>query len=170
MLHNTHSTITTTEQNMPHMSERAELNDVIARTREGIAERLVELGVKPGAAVRAVAKQVKFGRAPNGTILMKRGAWVAATPYKNDCAAHILPSIPPEQRKDFSSGDAEEEMWAVAERRLYDSHPVLSREQLLEREREAVIAKARGELGDQDSETLSIAELAERKRTGTSVY
>jgi len=32
------------------------------------------------------------------------------------------------------------------------------------------LGKSRGELGDQDAETLSIAELAERKRTGISFY
>lgn len=122
---------------MSHMSERDELNDVIARSRSGIAEHLIEMGVKPDAAAKAVFKQVKFGRAPNGAVLMKRGAWVAsAISYQKDCATHILSSIPPEDRKDFSDGDEEDEMWASAEKRLYDSNPVLSREQLLERKRE----------------------------------
>ncbi len=155
---------------MSQMSERDELNDMIARSRGGIAERLVELGVKPDAAMRAVAKQVKFGRAPNGSVLMKRGAWVASASYQKECAANILPSIPPEDRKDFQTGEEEDEMWAAAERRLHDSHPVLSRKQLQEGEREARIAKARGELGDANAETLSIAELAERKRAVNPIY
>ncbi len=121
------------------------------------------MGVKDDAAARAVSEQVEFGRAPNGTLLMKRGKWIASpVSFQRECAAHILSSLAPEDMKNFREDDEEDDMWAAAKRRLSDANGSFSRAQLLEQKREAELARARGDVTD--AKDMSIEELILRKR------
>ncbi len=152
------------------MSEQAELKGHIDRAREGIEKQLVEMGVKPDAATIAVRDQVKFGRAPNGSLLMKKGAWVAGLGYQRECAQHILPSIPAEQRTDFRE-DEEDNMWAAAEKNLAGASYTYTRAELLERKREKEIEQARGNAPSVDDKTLSMEEIiARNEASAPGVY
>lgn len=156
---------------MSEMTEREELNGLIERSKAGIAQHLINMGVQPDAAQRAVEYQVKFGRAPNGSLLMKRGAWMASpVSFQRECAEHILPTIPPEQRQDFSTDDGQDQMWSAAEKRLQNASGSHSRAELLAEKNEQQIAKERGDAGDLNAKPYSIEELAIRKRQINPIY
>jgi len=152
------------------MSEQAELKGHIDRAREGIEKQLVEMGVKPGAATIAVRDQVKFGRAPNGGLLMKKGPWVAGLGYQRECAQHILPSIPADQRTGFREDDEEGDMWAAAEKNLASASYTYTRAELLEQKREKEIEQARSGAASVDDKTLSMEEVIRRKQASASFY
>lgn len=152
---------------MSDLTEREELNGLIDRAKAGIAHHLIEKGVKPDAATRAVNEQVRFGRAKDGKLLMKRGAWLASpVSFQRECAERILPSLAPEDMKDMSND--EEDMWTAAERRLAEASGTRSRAQLLEEKREEEIENIRG--GTRSTKSLSIEELALRKRQVNPIY
>ncbi len=147
------------------VTEKEELIERQDRTRSGITQHLIDMGVQPDAAERAVKDQVKFGRAPNGSLLIKKGPWEAgAVSFQRECAQHILPSIPAEQRKGFSAAE-EDSAWAASERRLNAASETHSREQLAEQAREERVARARG-----DDKPLTIEELVQRKRRANPIY
>lgn len=153
---------------MTERSEKEELQDLISRAKAGIAQHLIEKGVKADAAVRAVENQVRFGRMADGRLLMRRGTWMASpVGYQRECAQHILPSLAPEDMKD--SGNEDEDMWTIAERRLSEASATKSRAELLEERREEEVEKARQATGSADEPTLSMDELVERKRA-SGVY
>ncbi len=149
---------------MSEMTEREELNGLIDRSRAGIEQHLIDMGVKDDVAARAVSEQVEFGRAPNGgALLMKRGKWIASPiSYQRECAQHILSSLAPEDMKNFREDDGEDEMWAAAKRRLSEANGSFSRAQLLEQKREAEVARTLGDVTD--AKDMSIEEIMLRKR------
>jgi len=152
------------------VTEKEELIERQDRTRSGITQHLIDMGVQPDAAERAVKDQVKFGRAPNGTLLIKRGPWEAsAVSFQRECAQHILSSIPAEQRRGFSTGEPDS-AWTASERRLHAASETHSHEQLVEQAREERIARARGDVGSVDDKPLTIDELVQRKRRANPIY
>jgi len=148
---------------MSETSEKDELNGLIDRSRAGIEQHLIEMGVKDDAAARAVSEQVEFGRGPSGALLMKRGKWIASpVSYQRECAQHILSSLAPEDMKNFRDDDEEDEMWAAAKRRLSEANGSFSRAQLLEQKREAELARTLGDVTD--TKDMSLEEIMLRKR------
>jgi hypothetical protein len=122
-------------------TEREELDETIDRAKAGIADHLIKMGVKPDAAVRAVADEVRFGRSPSNTLLMKRGNWIAAANFERECAQHIKAGLPPEAFTEFDVEDSEDQAWAAMERRLSEASTSYSREELREQKKQAELER-----------------------------
>ncbi|MBA3342876.1 MAG: hypothetical protein H0W30_18915 [Gemmatimonadaceae bacterium] len=132
-------------------TEREEIEARIDRHKAVIAEKLVEMGVKPDAAVQAVAAQLRYGLSRSNTLHVSiagliRGAFGAEA----ECARTIRNSLPPEAFTAFDEPSDDEKTWAGFEERLAGTSSQFSREELREQQEEAALERilnpvARGE-------------------------